>query len=99
MISSNRDENDDSKIGGSTYIMREEVSVSRRFESFTKEVSQMAEGNEDHVADVGREQNVIGWVLFFVVGNGLSMGVLRGKTVFLVCTVTKLRMNGTENLF
>ena len=82
----------------STYIVREEVGVSRRFESFSEEIPQMAETDEDHVADVGGKQDIIRRVVFFVVGNGLARGVLRGEPVFLVRAMAKLRMDGIENL-
>ena len=78
--------------------MGEEVSVSRWFEPFTDEIPQMSEGDEDHVADVGREQNVVGRVLFFMVRDGLANGVLRGETVFLIRAMAKLRMDGVEDL-
>ena len=58
----------------------------------------MAETDEDHVADVGRKQDVIRWVLFFMAGNRLAKGVLRDEAVFLVCAMTKFRMNGIEDL-
>jgi hypothetical protein len=72
-----------------TYIVREEVGVSRRLESFTKKVSQMPEADEDHIADVGGKEDVIRWVLLIVVGNGLARGVLRGEPVFLVRAMAK----------
>ena len=74
------------------------MGVSRRLESFSEEISQMSKTNEDHVADVGGKQDVIGRVMFFVVGNGLARGVLRGEPVFLVRAMAKLRVNGIENL-
>jgi len=58
----------------------------------------MPEADEDHVTDVGREQNVIRWVLFFVVRDGLADGVLGGETIILVRAMAKLRMNGIEDL-
>lgn len=79
--------------------MRKEVCVSRRFKSLAEEIPQMPQTNEDHVADVGRKQNVIRRVLFRVVNHGLSMRVLRRETVLLVCAVTEFRMDGSEHLF
>lgn len=58
----------------------------------------MPETDENHVADVGREQDIIRWVLFFVVNNGLARGVLGGEAVFLVRAMAKLRMDGAEDL-
>ena len=60
------------------------MSVSGRLESFTDEIPQMPEADEDHVADIGREQNVIGRVLFVVVWDRFIDGVLRGETECLV---------------
>lgn len=78
--------------------MGEEVSVSRGFESFSEEIPHMPETDEDHVADIGREQNVVRWVLFLGVNDGLARGMLRGEAVFLVHAMTKFRMNGAEDL-
>lgn len=58
----------------------------------------MPETDEDHVTNVGREQNVIRWVLFLVVRNGLADRVLGGKAIILVRAMAKLRMNGIEDL-
>lgn len=58
----------------------------------------MTKTDEDHVADVGREQNVIGWISFFMVRDGLANGVLRGETVFLVRAMAKFRMDSTVDL-
>jgi hypothetical protein len=79
--------------------VRQEVGVSRGLESFTEEIPQMAEADKDHVADVGRQQDVIRRVLFFMVGNELARGVLRGEAVLLVRAMAKFRMDGTEDLF
>lgn len=79
--------------------MRQEVSVSRRFESFPEEIPQMPETDEDHVADVGREENVIRWVLFLMAENGLARGMLRGQAIYLVRAMAKLRMDSIEDLF
>ena len=81
-----------------TYIVGEEMSVSRWPEPFTDEIPQMPKTDKDHVAEVGREQNVIGRVLFFMVGDGLANGVLRGETVFFIRAMAKLRMDGVEDL-
>ena len=75
------------------------MGVSRWLESFADEISQMSETDEDHVADVGRQQNVIRWVLVLVVRDGLANGVLGGEAVILVCAMAKLRMHSTEDLF
>lgn len=83
----------------STYIVRKEVCVSGRFESLAEKIPQMPETNEDHVADVGRKQNVIRRVLFLVVDHGLARRVLRREAVFLVCAVAEFRMDGSEHLF
>ena len=50
-----------------THIVGEEMGVSRWLEPFANEVPQMSETDENHVTNVGREQNVIGRVLFFMV--------------------------------
>ena len=60
------------------------MSVSRRLESFTDEIPQVPEADKDHVADIGREQDVIGRVLLVVVRDRLVNGVLRGETECLV---------------
>ena len=72
--------------------------VSRWLESFSDEISQMPETDEDHVADVGRKQNVIRWVLFLVVRDGLANGVLGSEAIILVRTMAKLRMDRIEDL-
>jgi len=74
------------------------VSVSRWLESFADEISQMSKTDEYHVADVGREQNVIWWVLVFMVWYGLANRVLRGEAVFLIPAMAKLRMDSIEHL-
>ena len=58
----------------------------------------MSKTNEDHVADVSREQNVIRWVLFLMVRYGLPDGVLGGEAKILVRAMAKLRMDGIEDL-
>jgi len=58
----------------------------------------MPETDEDHVADVRREQDVIRWVLLLVVRDGFADGVLGGEAVILVRAMTKLRMDGIEDL-
>lgn len=89
----------DRRYRRSTYIVGEEVCVSRGLESFSKEIPQMTETDEDHVADVGREQNVIGWILLSMVRDGFARGVLRGEAVFLVRAMAKLGVDGSEDLF
>ena len=84
--------------GRSTYVVGQEVGVSRWFESFANEISQMPETDEDHVADVRREQNVIRGILFLVVRDRFADGVLGGEAVILVCAMAKLRMDGIEDL-
>lgn len=79
--------------------MGKEVGVSVMLESFAEEISQMAKTDEDHVADVGRKQNVIRWVLFIVVWNGLAGRVLGYVAVFVVRAMAKFRMKGIEDLF
>jgi len=78
--------------------MGQEMCVSRRLEPFTNEIPQMPETDQDHVTDVGREQNIVGRVLFFVVWDGLASGVLGGEPVFLIRAMAKLRMDGVEDL-
>lgn len=77
-------------IGRSTYVVGEEMSISGWFESFTDEIPQMPKADEDHVAEIGREENVIGRILFVVVRDGLANGVLRSETEFLVRAMTEL---------
>ena len=64
--------------------------VSRMLESFSEEISHMSKTDEDHIAEIGRKQDVIGWVLLYVVGNGLAKGVFRSEAVFFVCAMAKL---------
>ena len=85
-------------IGRSTYVVGQEVRVSRWLESFADEIPQMPKTDENHVTDVGREQNVIRWVLFLMVRDGLAGGVLGGEAIILVRAMAKLRMDGTEDL-
>ena len=82
----------------STYVVGQEVGVSRWLESFADKIPQMSKTDEDHVTDVGRKENVIRWILFFVVRNGFADGVLGGEAIILVRAMAKLRMNGIEDL-
>lgn len=74
------------------------MGVSRRFESFAEKIPQMPKTDEDHIADVGRKQNVIRWILFIVVRNGFARGVLRGEPVILVRAMAEFRMERIEHL-
>ena len=58
----------------------------------------MSKADEDHVADVGREESVIRWILFFMVWNGFADGVLGGEATVLVRAMAKLLLDGIENL-
>ena len=82
----------------STYVVWQEVGVSRWLESFADKIPQMSKTDEDHITDVGRKEDVIRWILFFVVRNGLADGVLGGEAIILVRAMAKLRMDGIENL-
>lgn len=64
--------------------------ISRVLEPFSEEISRMSKTDEDHVAVVGREQDVIGRILLFVVGNRLAKGMLRGEAQFFVREMAKL---------
>ena len=70
--------------------MRQEVRVSRMLESFSEKISQMSKTDEDNIAEIGQEKDVVGWVLLFVVGNGLATRVLRGEAEFFVRAMAKL---------
>ena len=90
------------EIGGTeipTYVVGLEMCVSSWPEALANEVPQLAEAYKDHVADVGREQDVVGWVLLFMLRDRLADGVLGGEAVLLVRAMTKLRMDGVEDLF
>ena len=65
------------------------MSVSGWLESFTDEVPQMPEADEDHVAEIGREKDVIGRILFVMLRDGLANGVLRGEAEFLIRAMTE----------
>ena len=53
--------------------------VSRMLESFSEEISHMSKTDEDHIAEIGRKQDVIGWVFSTWWGTGLPRGCLEVK--------------------
>lgn len=60
----------------------------------------MAEDDENQVTDVGREEDVVGWILLHVHGKGGIWWVMsRSEPVRLVCAMTKLGVYGGEHLF
>lgn len=67
-------------------------------EALAHKVAHMAEDNEDEVADVGGEEDVVGRVLDDMGGVGCPWGVCAGDAVLCVGTVAKLGMEGLEDL-
>jgi len=67
-------------------------------ETFSKEVADVAEDNEDEVADVCREEDVVWRVGIDVTWHRLARRMLRRQAVFLGRAVAKLSMNRLENL-
>ena len=81
-----------------THVPWEEMSVVLPAETLANEVAEMSQADDENVADVGGEDDVVRWVLF---GDALvrrACAVLRGVAVVLVRAVPKLGVHGGEHL-
>jgi hypothetical protein len=78
--------------------MGHEVGEKRLCKALSKEVTHMTETEEDKVAYIGCEEDVIWGLLYDVFLNRFSIVMLGDATIGLVCTVTKLCVNGGKNL-
>jgi hypothetical protein len=72
--------------------------VGCRMETLPKEIANMAQANKNKIADVGRKQDVVWWVLVDVTWHFLAVGVLGHHAIRLVGAVTKLCVDGVKGL-
>ena len=72
--------------------------VERRMETFSEKVADVAEHDEDEVADVGGEEDVVWWVGIDVAMDRVAWSVLRDHAIFFVGAVTELRVDSAEDL-
>ena len=68
-------------------------------ETFSEEITEVTKNNENEVADVCRDQNVVRGFFYLVFGARFIGIVLRNTAITLVGTMAELRVNGAENLF
>lgn len=66
---------------------------------FANKISNVTQDDKDKVADICGEKNVIWRVLFHMQTKEGTLLMLAGRPVLLVSTVTKLCVNGGEDLF
>lgn len=81
-----------------TYIVGHEVSEVRLCETLSKEITHMTKTEEDEVAYVGGEEDVVWGLLNSVLLDRFTIIMLGDATIGLVCTVTKFRVNRGEDL-
>jgi len=63
-----------------------------------EKVTNMPEDDEDEVTDVGRQQNIIRWVLLYVGWQRLALRMLRGETIILIGAVSELGVDSGKDL-
>ena len=73
--------------------------VRSTLKSLAQEVTEVSERDDDNVADISRQQNIIWWVLLYDPFDRMFRVVLRGETIVIVRTVPKLGVHRRENLF
>lgn len=73
--------------------------VVRSIESFAEKVAKMSQANEDQVATVRGEDDVVWRFLLDWQPNLGTLSMSRGIPVLFVCAVTEFRMHGGEHLF
>lgn len=74
------------------------MGIGRGIEAFTNKVAHVPKADEDEIADVGGEKDVV-WRVVFDVGGDLGTGDMgRGESEPLVCAMAKLCVDGGEDL-
>ena len=73
--------------------------VRSTLKSLAQEVTEVSKRDDDNVADISRQQDIIWWVLFHDPFDRMFRVVLRGETIVIVRTVPKLGVHRRENLF
>lgn len=68
------------------------MSVVMRVHPFTEKVSDMSDDDEDDIREVGREQDVIGWILVKVRFEGCARRVLGRESVPFVGAMSKFEV-------
>jgi hypothetical protein len=79
--------------------MGHKVGEIRLGKTFSEEVTHMTKAEENEVTDVGGEEDIIWRLLDGVFFHRFGVVMLGDAAIGLVCTVTKLRVNGGKDLF
>ncbi len=82
-----------------THVFKHEVSVGIGLETFAKEVPNMANNDDEDIADVGGEEDVVGRLLLDDTFDRFSKRMTRSEPEGFISAVTKFRVDGGENLF
>lgn len=85
--------------GKKTYIFRYQVSIGRGIEAFSDKVADVTEADEDEVANVGREKNIVGGVMLNVCRDLGASNMSRGESIPAVGAVAKLCVDSGKDLF
>lgn len=72
--------------------------VRSTLEPLAQEITKMAKGDDDDIADISRQQDIVRRVLFNDALDGVLRVVLRRIPIVLIRTMAKLGVHGRENL-
>lgn len=79
------------------YVVRQQVLVGGSEHSLANKVANMAQDNEDEVANVGGQEDIV-WGVNLNSVQRRSRNVLAGVSVLFICAMTKFRVKSGENL-